>query len=344
MKAEEFISQLVESLTMSNPVTDHYERGWVCILCGARCVGSCEDMAHGMGCGYAIAMEASGLAVKVANGSSTIGRAYAETIDEKKGVTMTLDVLRETQRTLPWGKGYGADFDANPQPHKHFSHAVMHVGKALGKLFPISSGKAWTGINPLDHVKYLADVLYCTLRAANEFPAGAVDLVDLIVNQHGSDFDTRPRASVGFMQTLADIATANGQLLTYADELDHGAIVAATIGYEWALAELVLHAFRAAKEYPGGPVDLLAALKARIGEKGVVKKAEPEVLLGISADAVKKLACDHPGCVKPIRFHCKCRRCRSDAGDPGEQFYACAEHFDEVAEHHESIRGRRFET
>lgn len=89
--------------------------------------------------------------------------------------------LRELQTNLPWTIRYSADFRANPQPHKDFAHALIHVGKASGKLFALIDDmdhRKETADNPAirDFVPYLADLVVCALRAANTFPGGVVDL------------------------------------------------------------------------------------------------------------------------------------------------------------------------
>ena len=90
--------------------------------------------------------------------------------------------IREIQTSLPWSVHYSAEFKANPQPHKDFAHALVHVGKANGKLLGL--------VDDLDHrretsdiqglrqtyAKYLADLVVCALRAANTFPGGVIDL------------------------------------------------------------------------------------------------------------------------------------------------------------------------
>lgn len=95
---------------------------------------------------------------------------------------MSDKTIRELQTSLPWTIRYSRDFRANPQPHKDFAHAVLHVGKAVGKLMAL--------IDDMDHdrdvadhpatkdlhAKYLADLVVCALRASNTFPGGAVDL------------------------------------------------------------------------------------------------------------------------------------------------------------------------
>jgi hypothetical protein len=90
--------------------------------------------------------------------------------------------LRELQTTLPWTIKYSRDYRADPRPHKDFTHALLHVGKALGHLQGLA--------DDMDHDreiandptlrdrfgKYLADLVVCALRAANVFPGGVVDL------------------------------------------------------------------------------------------------------------------------------------------------------------------------
>lgn len=95
---------------------------------------------------------------------------------------MTDKTIRELQTTLPWTIRYSRDYRANPQTHKDFAHALVHVTKASGHLAGL--------VDDMDHdrevaddptlrerfSKYLADLVVCALRAANTFPGGVVDL------------------------------------------------------------------------------------------------------------------------------------------------------------------------
>src|SRR4051812_26617503 len=90
--------------------------------------------------------------------------------------------IRELQTGLPWTIRYSRDYRANPQTHKDFAHALVHVTKASGHLAEL--------VDDMDHdravaddpslrerySKYLADLVVCALRAANTFPGGVVDL------------------------------------------------------------------------------------------------------------------------------------------------------------------------
>lgn len=90
--------------------------------------------------------------------------------------------LKEIQLTLPWSTHYSREFKASPIPHKDFTHALVHIGKAAGKLFGL--------VDDMDHrrevsdrpdlrqeyEKYLADLVICALRMANTFPGGVIDL------------------------------------------------------------------------------------------------------------------------------------------------------------------------
>lgn len=90
--------------------------------------------------------------------------------------------IRELQTSLPWTVRYSADFRANPQSHKDFAHALLHIQKASGALAAF--------VDDMDHRretadeadtqerygKYLADMVVCALRLANTFPGGVLDL------------------------------------------------------------------------------------------------------------------------------------------------------------------------
>lgn len=103
-------------------------------------------------------------------------------------VSDALPSLEELQATLPWSNSYTTAFRGNRQPHKHFTHALLHVVKAAGHLAslvddldhtPGDSGDrtppSVDGLRAL-HKRYLADVVISALRAANVFPGGRVDL------------------------------------------------------------------------------------------------------------------------------------------------------------------------
>ena len=97
--------------------------------------------------------------------------------------------LRQMQTTLPWTIRYSRDFRANPQTHKDFAHALVHVIKATGKLSAL--------VDDMDHdreiaddptlrdryAKYVADLVVCALRIANEFPGGHIDLQNAVVDR-----------------------------------------------------------------------------------------------------------------------------------------------------------------
>lgn len=99
------------------------------------------------------------------------------------GINVTRDqTIREIQTSLPWTIRYSRDYRANPQSHKDFAHALVHVTKALGHLMGL--------VDDMDHRrevaddatlrerygKYVADLVVCAVRAANVFPGGVLDL------------------------------------------------------------------------------------------------------------------------------------------------------------------------
>jgi hypothetical protein len=90
--------------------------------------------------------------------------------------------MREIQVSLPWTIRYSQDFRSNPQPHKDFAHALVHVTKALGKLMALVDDMdhdRQVADDPRlreSHGRYLADLVVCAMRAANTFPGGVVDL------------------------------------------------------------------------------------------------------------------------------------------------------------------------
>lgn len=90
--------------------------------------------------------------------------------------------IRELQSSLPWTAHYHRDFRSNPQTHKDFGHALLHVLKAAGKLAAIvddaeHGGYDWADpAKRADVEKYVADMVICALRMANTCPDGVIDL------------------------------------------------------------------------------------------------------------------------------------------------------------------------
>ena len=91
---------------------------------------------------------------------------------------MSDKTIRELQSSLPWTAHYHRDFRSNPQPHKDFDHALLHIVKACGGLATVID-KAEHGGHEFDHEdvsKYVADMVICALRMANTCPNGIIDL------------------------------------------------------------------------------------------------------------------------------------------------------------------------
>lgn len=88
--------------------------------------------------------------------------------------------LKDIQVQLPWTVRYSQDFRMNPQSHKDFTHAILHAQKALGKLAALADDmdhdkNLADNISP-EFGKYIADLVVCALRMANEFPSQKIDL------------------------------------------------------------------------------------------------------------------------------------------------------------------------
>ena len=90
--------------------------------------------------------------------------------------------IRQLQSGLPWTAHYHRDFRATPMTHKDFSHGLLHVHKAGGKLAAIIDDAEHRGVDwgdPAERAnveKYLADFVICALRMANTCPDGVIDL------------------------------------------------------------------------------------------------------------------------------------------------------------------------
>lgn len=102
--------------------------------------------------------------------------------------------LRFLQLNLPWTPSYSEDFRSNPQSHKDFAHAVLHIAKATGNLATVS--EEWDHKRPAGQrpgttleaeraaaTKALADLVICALRAASVLPGGSLDLARAVVER-----------------------------------------------------------------------------------------------------------------------------------------------------------------
>jgi hypothetical protein len=109
--------------------------------------------------------------------------------------------IRDLQLQLPWTIKYSSDFRANPQPHKEFAHALLHVQKACGKLAEFvnamdhdkDTALKLSVVGELGYVPYVADLVVCALRMANTFPGRTMDLeravIDRIQSKNGVKLD-----------------------------------------------------------------------------------------------------------------------------------------------------------
>jgi len=89
-----------------------------------------------------------------------------------------MKTLKDLQADAAWGsQTYSEAFNADRRPHRDMAHAVQHIHKAGGKLA--------AALDDLDHgestdrsavERALADTVICALRAANQWPGGAIDL------------------------------------------------------------------------------------------------------------------------------------------------------------------------
>lgn len=102
---------------------------------------------------------------------------------------MTDKTIRELQTSLPWTIHYSNDFRNNPQSHKDFQHALLHVIKAFGGLATIIDQNEHKGFdfslleNRKEVEKYIADLVICALRMANTCPDGVIDLQNIVENR-----------------------------------------------------------------------------------------------------------------------------------------------------------------
>lgn len=118
---------------------------------------------------------------------------------------MTQPTMPEVQAALPWALGYSPAFEAaksegagdfSTMEHLDFTHALLHVVKATGKLAAMSENADHGRRESLDYVtgtrtnsdlpltdfphadveKLTADLVICAMRLANVRPGGSFDL------------------------------------------------------------------------------------------------------------------------------------------------------------------------
>ena len=95
-------------------------------------------------------------------------------IDKHKGEF----TLRQLQAQMPWTTHYHRDFRASPMAHKDFSHALLHVFKAAGKIAAVVNDAEHGGhdFNKDAVDRYVADLVVCALRMATTCPGRQIDL------------------------------------------------------------------------------------------------------------------------------------------------------------------------
>ena len=109
--------------------------------------------------------------------------------------------LKTIQERMPWGlHDYCDKFKANPLPHRDFSHAHLHVYKAMGKITSMIDAADHTGLTiAFDYEKlrnYLADIVICTIRMAKVFPAGPIDLQSAVIDRIEEKMGVRVDGSI----------------------------------------------------------------------------------------------------------------------------------------------------
>lgn len=116
--------------------------------------------------------------------------------------------LRELQTQLPWTIHYHRDFRANPQTHKDFAHALLHVQKAIGQLSELINQAEHGGCDwKREEVDpYVSDLVVCALRMANTCPGHVIDLertvIDRIEQKNGVSVQGKAKATGPLAQPL----------------------------------------------------------------------------------------------------------------------------------------------
>ena len=97
---------------------------------------------------------------------------------------MTMN-LKELQEKALWTIHYHRDFRANPQAHKDFAHALLHIQKAAGKLAAVVNDAEHGGSDFLysEVAPYIADMVVCAIRMANTCPSGVIDLEEAVIQR-----------------------------------------------------------------------------------------------------------------------------------------------------------------
>lgn len=93
--------------------------------------------------------------------------------------------LKDLQVALPWTVHYHKDFRSSPMTHKDFSHALLHVHKAAGKLAAIVNDAEHAGseFKSEEVDPYVADLVICALRMANTCPGRVIDLEAAVISR-----------------------------------------------------------------------------------------------------------------------------------------------------------------
>lgn len=102
--------------------------------------------------------------------------------------------------------------------------------------------------------------------------------------RYSQDFRSSPMTHKDFSHTLHHVSKAAGKLHSLADDMDHDRALAddPTLREQYAkyIADLVVCALRLANTFPGGVVDLQAAVHDRIETKNGVWLAGPNDPVG----------------------------------------------------------------
>lgn len=109
--------------------------------------------------------------------------------------------IQELQMTLPWGAHqYTARFLADDAPHRDFIHAIDHIDKARAKFNELRDavhhpGRNWEQIYAEERAeceKGIADLMICTLRAANAYPNGPINVQKAYDERVADKFGSKP--------------------------------------------------------------------------------------------------------------------------------------------------------
>ncbi len=130
------------------------------------------------------AADVGNFAMMVADRSRALGHELVAALPKPPPST-----LRELQEVLPWGlHTYSQAFRADVRPQRDALHAHLHIVKAAGNVAAILDDHDHGKTPEVEPDKYLADIIYCTVRVANTWPGRRIDLQSAVEKRMSEKF------------------------------------------------------------------------------------------------------------------------------------------------------------